>query len=216
MGSTWQKPIVILSNRLVLLLRHMLCYALYIASMKKVSAYLSVFTALFLSLPFAKAAEFTWSPHFPYVYSFNDEGWLWYSTVGTDGIYAFTLGGPNDGNIVELVAPTPSNAPESISDKTFTVNISGRDNAVTFQFKSDGTFIESGTDDGEPYTETGSYTYYKSGFNGGIIIAEFNSETALFFAVLDFTTATSGTLTYKFVSATFGDFDNNSASFAVE
>lgn len=186
----------------------------HLSIMKSITRLLSVLAALFVSLPAAKAAEFTWSTFFPYVYSFSDQGWLWYSTLGTDGIYAITLDGPNKDAFVELVAPTPSNAPTSIAGKTFSLSIDGEN--VTVQYNSDGTFIESGIDDGTPYTETGSYSYYKTGPNGGIIIADFDSEVALLTVVLDFATTSSGTLNYKFVSATIGDADSASASFTVQ
>lgn len=182
--------------------------------MKSITRLLSVLAALFVSLPAAKAAEFTWSTFFPYVYSFSDQGWLWYSTLGTDGIYAITLDGPNKDAFVELVAPTPSNAPTSIAGKTFSLSIDGEN--VTVQYNSDGTFIESGIDDGTPYTETGSYSYYKTGPNGGIIISDADSEVALLTVVLDFATANSGTLNYKFVSATYGDSNSGTASFTVQ
>lgn len=182
--------------------------------MKSITRLLSVLAALFVSLPAAKAAEFTWSPNFPFIYSFSDQGWLWYSTLGTDGIYAITLDGPNKDAFVELVAPTPSNAPTSIAGKT--VIITTGPYSLTFQYNSDGSFIESGIDDGTPYTDTGSYSYYKTGPNGGIIIADFDSEVALLTVVLDFATTSSGTLNYKFVSATIGDADSASASFTVQ
>lgn len=182
--------------------------------MKRITQIISILAALFVSLPIARAAEFTWSPYFPYVYSFDDQGWIWYSTLGTDGIYAITLDGPNKDAFVELVAPTPSNAPDSIGGKKVTLITDSGD--IAMQFHTNGKYTETAMEDGEPYTSTGSYTYYKTGPGSGVIIADFDDENALFTVVLSFTSASAGTLEFKFVSATLGDYDSGTASFTVE
>ncbi|MDX2109017.1 MAG: hypothetical protein SFY80_02125 [Verrucomicrobiota bacterium] len=157
-----------------------------------------------------QAADLSWLyvGYSPYAWSPVTTNWSYLFSANGAAVYSYDLA---TGETVVLV-PASGNAPETLAGKTFTVEAYN----FTMIFKGDGTFDETGTGDEGPYSQSGSYEYFKTGGNQSALLIMYDSASDGIVAIkLEHSTSTSGTLKGKLLDAENGSYEAVESAFTL-
>lgn len=132
------------------------------------------------------SAQLRWvyAEYFPFVWSPDDGQWHFFFTGNGTSLWSIDLG---SGEATEQLPPDGF-APDSIAGIRAIPRLD--ENNSTFEF-TQTTVVERGTEDGVPYTNTGTYDYVKSGPNSAMVVMYLPLWTEILVVKLTYTSPTT-------------------------